>query len=201
MKRLLCFVLLLFLTACMPTPQKVNEAIGRGQLTLAVDMMVKILNNNGHISARKLDRLLQALAISHHFDLDIADDLFDKLKPSAKQEILRWYIARYLEAAEECISNDDPKKLKPEDFEAARAIWKRHQKVRALSFPNFQEATPVIGIIYLREAEHWAQQGKKDWARKSFAKAQQHLSQRKPFDLVQQYAFEKLVDQVRKKIK
>lgn len=164
-------------------------------------MMVKILNNDGHISSRKLDRLLHALAISHRFHLDIADDLFIQLKPAGKREILRWYMARYLEAAEAEIKAEKDTQLTPENFEAARAIWKRHRKIRQLSFPNFEEAIPVIGIIYLREAEYWADQKQMQRAQQAFAEAQKRLTARQPFDRVQQYAFRKLVEQVRRKLK
>ena len=150
MRKILPLVLLTLtlLVGCMPTPAKVNEAIGRGQLEYAVEMLTRIMNENGQISSRKLDRLLHAFAVSHHFTLDIADDLFDRLRPAGKSEILRWYMQRYLEAAEAHVQK--------QEFEAARELWRRHQKVRNLAFPDFREAVPVLGVISLREADYWS---------------------------------------------
>jgi hypothetical protein len=192
MKRYLVLACLL-LSACAPTPMKVNEAIGRGQLQEAVLLLSDLLNSGGDISARKLDSLLEAFSASRHFTLDIADELFDRLNPEARNGILRWYIQQYLQAAEAA--------LQIQDFERARMIWLRHQKVRQASFPDFQEATPVMGIIYLREAEYWADRGEARQAREAFVQARQILTRQRPFDRIQQYNFVQLAEQVRKKIK
>ena len=192
MKRYLvlaCFLL----SACAPTPMKVNEAIGRGQLSEAVVLLSRILNEGHDISARKLESLLAAFSASRHFNLDIADELFDQLNPEARNAILRWYIQQYLQAAEAA--------LQIQDFERARMIWLRHQKVRQSSFPDFEEATPVMGIIYLREAEYWADRGEAQQAREAFAQSRKILTRRRPFDRIQQYSFRQLAEQVRKKVK
>lgn len=211
MKRLIAMLLLLALTACMPTPQKVSEAIGRGQMGDAVDLLSTILNHDGQISSHRLELLLEALELSHHFDLDVADDLFDSLNHDGQRVILRWYMQVYLKASEQAIKEGTraDKQLSPAEniakaedgFEQARLIWRRHQKVRALSFPNFREAIPVQGIIDLREAEYLVQHKQKQAARQVFAQARKKLTDKKPFDLVQQYAFEKLVQEVQKALK
>lgn len=192
MKRYLVLACLL-LSACAPTPMKVNEAIGRGQLPEAVVLLSRILNEGHDISARKLESLLAAFSASRHFSLDIADELFDQLRPEARNAILRWYIQQYLQAAEAA--------LQIQDFERARMIWLRHQKVRQSSFPDFEEATPVMGIIYLREAEYWADRGEAQQAREAFAQSHKILTRRQPFDRIQQYSFRQLAEQVRKKVK
>ena len=181
------------LTACMPTPQKVNEAIGRGQLSQAVEMLQKMLNEDAEITTRKLDRLLLALELSHHFNLDVADDLFDGLNQDAQYVILRWYMNIYLTASEEA--------MKTEHFEEARLIWRRHEKVRALSLPDFQEAVPVQGIIDLREAEYLAKRGDTKLGKEKFVQARTKLTSKQPFDRVQQYAFRKLVSEVEEALK
>lgn len=192
MKRYLVLACLL-LSACMPTPQKVNEAIGRGQIDEAVALLGRILNQGGEISVRKLDHLLAAFSASRYFTLDVADDLLETLHPEARNAILRWYIQQYLQAAES--------ELQEQNFDRARMIWIRHQKVRQLSFPDFEEATPVMGIIYLREAEYRSDRGQTQQARTAFAEAQKHLTHRQPFDRIQQYSFRQLAEQVRNKIK
>lgn len=190
-------IALCLLTACMPTPMKVNDAIGRGQLTEAVDMLSYMLNNGGEISTRKLENILRALTLSRHFNLDLADQLFDQLNTDSKKAILRWYIETYLEETEKLLQKAS---LKEKRFEEARRIWRRHQKVRQLSFPEFQEATPVMGVIALREAEYWANLGQKKRARQSFAEARKLLTQKQPFDRVQQYAFQNMVQDIQRKL-
>lgn len=193
----LFMIALCLLTACMPTPMKVNDAIGRGQLTEAVDMLSYMLNNGGEISTRKLENILRALTLSRHFNLDLADQLFDQLNTDSKKAILRWYIETYLEETEKLLQKAS---LKEKRFEEARRIWRRHQKVRQLSFPEFQEATPVMGVIALREAEYWANLGQKKRARQSFAEARKLLTQKQPFDRVQQYAFQNMVQDIQRKL-
>lgn len=193
MKRLCLVLFVLLLNACMPTPQKVNEAIARGQMEEAVDLLQKILNENGSITTSKLDYLLDALDHNRQFSLDVADDLFDGLNYDAQKVILRWYINVYLDAAETAI--------KDQHFEKARLIWRRHEKVRSLSLPNFQEAIPVQGIIDLREAEYLAQRGQKQKARTVFQEARKKLTNKQPFDRVQQYAFRKLVQELQTTLK
>lgn len=194
MKRMLLFLwLFMMLMACMPTPQKVSEAIARDQLSDAVDMIQKLLNEDGEITSRKLEHLLQGLERRQVFTLDVADDLFDGLNQDAQKAILRWYINVYLNAAEEA--------MKAQHFEEARLIWRRHQKVRSLSLPDFEEAVPVQGIIDLREAEYLAKRGQTQLAREKFEQARKKLTQKKSFDRVQQYAFRKLIDEVRQALK
>ncbi|MGV3525957.1 MAG: hypothetical protein ACO1RX_17170 [Candidatus Sericytochromatia bacterium] len=193
MKRCAPLVLLVCLMACTPSPQKVNEAIGRGQLETAVRLLTELLNEDGPITSRKLDSLLDALSVSRKFDLDLADTLFEGLKQEGREVILRWYINEYLQLAENALQN--------ELFDVARQIWTRHQKVRALYFPDFQEATPVLGIIDLREAEYWLNKKNKPKARQLMASARRRLTRRRPFDRVEQYAFRNLVQDLDRRLK
>lgn len=189
------FVLALCLgnVACTPTPRKVNDAIGRGQPKEAVRLLSDLLNKEGEITTAKLESLLEALTLNRRFTLDAADDLFDRLKPDGKNAILKWYIQVYLERAE--------KALVKNKFDEARTIWHRHQKVRNSAFPDFQEATPVMGIIDLRESEYWLAQGNKPKARVLFEAARKKLTRRVYFDRVQQFEFANMVQSLERKLK
>jgi hypothetical protein len=57
-----------------------------------------------------------------------------------------------------------------------------------------------MGIIDLREAEYFLANGKNAAAKKAYASARKRLTQRTPFDRVQQYAFERLVDDITRKM-
>jgi hypothetical protein len=185
--------LLLFLGACAPTPLKVNDAIGRGQLNEAVRLLSTLLNEEGNITTAKLDKLLAALALNHKFSLDVADDLFDKLKPDGRSAILKWYIQLYLERAEKAVVKNE--------FNQAREIWLRHQKVRNGAMVDFEETTPVLGIIDLRECEYWLAQGNLPKARQLFAQARKKLTRRAGFDRIQQFEFATMVQNLEKKLR
>lgn len=192
MKKILCLFALFLMTACAPTPRDVSREVGRGRLSEAITLFLEIVNQDHELTPRELSQLLQAMAASRQFDLNAADRILTDLKPEAKRAVIRWYIQIYLESAEQ--------RLQAEDFEGARIIWKRHQEVRQLNFPNFVEATPVMGIIDLRETEYLLANGKNAAAKQMYARARQRLTRRTPFDRVQQYAFERLVDDVTRKI-
>lgn len=193
MKNFLALGFLLLMTvACAPTPRDVSREVGRGQLSEAVTVFLKIVNEDYPLTPRELNQLLQAIASSRQFDLNTADRVLTELKPEAKRAVIRWYIQVYLESAEV--------QIQAEDFQRARIIWKRHQEVRQLSFPNFEEATPVMGIIDLRETEYFLANGKNAAAKKAYASARKRLTRRAPFDRVQQYAFERLVDDISRKM-
>lgn len=183
-------LLLLLLGACTPTPRKVSEAIGRGEIQTAVNLMTEMLNKGTAVSEDKLENLLGALAASHRFNLNIADDLFDKLSPEARPAVLSWYSGQYLERSE--------KALEARKFDEARQIWGRYQKIRSTYFPELKEPTPVLGIIDLREADFYVV--RKDWskAQKAFAAARQKLTSKRPFDRVKQDSFKILVDDVQR---
>jgi hypothetical protein len=180
------------LLACTPTPRKVNDAIGRGQPKEAVRLLSDLLNKEGDITTAKLESLLDALTLNRRFTLDAADDLFDRLKPDGKSAILKWYIQVYLERAE--------KALVKNKFDEARMVWIRHQKVRNGAFPDFQEATPVLGIIDLRECEYWLAQGNRAKARVLFDSARKKLTRRSYFDRVQQFEFANMVQGIERKL-
>ncbi len=197
--RLIAISICLLLVACLPTPMKINDAIGRGQIDDAIQKLSKLLNHGGgEMSSRKLQSTLQALSVSRHFDLDRADNLFDQLQLDGKRVILRWYINQYLEASEAALKEQDPL---GKQFDHARRIWERQQKMRGISFPEFREATPVLGVISLREADYWASRGDMGRARQAFQRAKKELTTKQAFDRVQQYSFNLLVDEVKKKIK
>src|SRR5690606_4614299 len=158
---------------CMPTANKVNEAIGRGQLDEAVEILSYILNHDGPITTRQLNNLLQALTLSRYFTLDLADKLLDNLKPEAKEVVLRWYIQQYLQVAEAA--------LHAETFDEAREVWIRHQKVRSLHCPDVREASPVLGVIDLREAEYWGERGQTAKGRQLLEQARKKLTERQTF--------------------
>lgn len=185
-------VLALGLLSCTPTPRKVNELIGRGRPREAVRQLSELLNRDGDITSVKLDTLLQALTQNRHFTLEIADDLFDRLKPDGRSAILKWYINLYLEKAEKLLTQGK--------FREARAIWIHHQKVRNAAFPDFQEATPVLGIIDLREAEFHLAKGRRAQARQLFESARIRLSRRVAFDLIQQFSFANMVQDLRRRL-
>lgn len=192
---LICFLL----SACLPTPMKINEAIGRGQMEQAIHLLSTLLNQGGgEMSTRKLQVTLQALSTSRHFSLDYADSLFDQLTLDGRRVILRWYLNQYLEAAETAMKEPDPL---GKQFDQARRIWERQQKMRHISFPEFIEATPVLGIISLREADYWASRGDKRRARDVFERAKKELTHKQAFDRIQQYSFNLLLDEVKNKIK
>lgn len=189
---MLALVLLVLIVACAPTPRDVSREVGRGRLSEAVTVFLEIVNKDYPLTPRELNQLLQAIASSRQFNLNTADRVLTQLKPEAKRTVIRWYIQVYLESAEA--------QIQTENFDRARVIWKRHQEVRQLSFPNFEEATPVMGIIDLREAEYLLANGKNAAAKQVYASARKRLTRRTPFDRVQQYAFERLVDDVTRKI-
>ena len=192
MKNFLVLWLFLLMVACTPTSRDVSREVGRGRLPEAVTVFLEIVNKDYALTPRELNQLLQAIASSRQFDLNTADRILTELKPEAKRTVIRWYIQVYLESAEQ--------QIQAEDFQRARIIWKRHQEVRQISFPNFEEATPVMGIIDLREAEYFLANGKNADAKKAYASARKRLTRRAPFDRVQQYAFERLVDDITRKI-
>ncbi len=181
------------MVACAPTARDVSREVGRGRLDEAVTLFLEIINENHELTPRQLTQLLQAMAASRQFGLDEADRILNGLKPEAKRTVIRWYIQVYLETAEQ--------QLQAENFDLARAIWKRHQQIRQRSFPDFEEATPVMGIIDLRETEYLIANNKNSEAKKMYAQARRRLTQSKPFDRVQQYAFTRLVDDVSRKIR
>ncbi|PIQ27643.1 hypothetical protein COW36_07035 [bacterium (Candidatus Blackallbacteria) CG17_big_fil_post_rev_8_21_14_2_50_48_46] len=193
-QRFSLLLLLLFnLLACTsPTPRKVNEAIGRGQPKQAVRLLSDLINRDGEITTAKLDRLLKALSLNRRFNLSIADELFLRLKQDGKSAILKWYLNVYLERCE--------KALNKAQFEEARTLWKRHQRIRATAFPHFEESTPVLGIIDLREADYWLEKGKRAKARLYFESARKKLSRRVAFDQIQNFGFANLVQELRRKI-
>jgi DNA-binding LytR/AlgR family response regulator len=192
MKRWIILTLLL-LSACGPTPQRVTGAMTRGNLDEAVQMMAQLINEDEILSIKRLNQLLTSLRDNKRFSLDHADELMDRLKATARPALQPWYTQSYLEAAEAAI--------KAKNFDTARAIWKRHQKVAQLLFPNFQEKTPVLGIIDLREAEVALAAGQKPKARQLMASARKKLTTRKAFDKVDQYVFKKLVEDLQRKLK
>lgn len=193
MKKLLCLCCLFtLLFACTPKPRDVNREVGRGHLSEGVSIFLRIINEDHPMTPRELNQLLNAFAASRHFNLSAADRILTELKPESKRLVIRWYIQVYLESAEA--------RIQQEDFDGARIIWKRHQEVRQANFPNFEEAVPVLGIIDLRETEYLIANGKNAEAKQMYAAARRRLTQSKPFDRVQQYAFERLVDDVTRKI-
>lgn len=189
-----CLLLLILglLLSCTPTPRKVGELIGRGQAPEAVRQLAELLNRDGNITSVKLDTLLQALTQSRHFRLALADDLFDRLIPDGKKAILPWYIQRYLESTEKLLAQGK--------YQQARALWQHHQRIRNGAFPDFQEATPVLGIIDLREAEAHLAAGRRLQARQLFASARRHLSRRRAFDQVRQFAFAQMVENLQRQL-
>ena len=191
---LCCFMLL----SCLPTPMKINDSIGRGQIDEAVDLLGELLNRGGgEMSSRKLKATLQPLSTSRHFTLDHADNLFSQLNIDGKRALLRWYMNQYLEASEATLKQEDPL---GGQFDQARQIWERQQKMRATSFPEFTEATPVLGVISLREADYWVSRGNRVKARQAFQRARKELTDKQAFDRVQQYSFNQLIEEVRKKV-
>ncbi len=190
MRSIFVLLLLLLLGACAPTPRKVSEAIGRGEIQTAVNLMTEMLNKGEAVSEDKLENLLGALSSSHRFNLNVADDLFDKLSPEARPAVLSWYSGQYLERSE--------KALEARKFDEARQVWGRYQKIRATYFPELKEPTPVLGIIDLREADFYAT--RKNWpkAQQAFAAARQKLTNKRPFDRVTQNSFKILVDDVQR---
>lgn len=190
MRAIFVLLLLLLLSACTPTPRKVSEAIGRGEIQKAVNLMAEMLNKDNAVSEERLKNLLGALSASHRFNLNVADDLFDKLSPEARPAVLSWYSGQYLERSE--------KALEVHKFDEARLVWGRYQKIRSTYFPELKEPTPVLGIIDLREADFYAT--RKHWpkAQKAFAAARQKLTNKQPFDRVNQDSFKILVDDVQR---
>lgn len=184
--------LLAALCACTPTYRNVSNAIGRGQPQEAVKLLGTLLNQEGNITTAKRDELLIAMTLNRRFTLAHADDLFDRLKPDGRSAILGWYIQVYLERAEKALSKNK--------FADARTIWVHHQKIRNGAFPNFQESTPVLGIIDLRESEYWL--SKKNWgkARQLYEAARKKLSKRESFDQVQQFEFADMAQSIQKKL-
>ncbi len=192
-KRLIVVSLLLLLSACGPTPQKITGAMTRGRLDQAVVMLAELVNEDKTLSSKRLNQLLESLKSHKQFNLDHADELMDRLSPQARTALQPWYSRCYLEAAELSMKNNE--------FETARAIWKRHQKVSQQLFTGFQEKTPVLGIIDLREAEVFADAGNKAKGRQLMAAARKKLTRSKPFDKVEQYVFRKLVEDLQRKLK
>ncbi|HEY9840319.1 MAG: hypothetical protein ACAI44_06955 [Candidatus Sericytochromatia bacterium] len=192
MKRIL-LILLLLLMACEPSPKSVSDAIVRGRVDEAVQRLAELLNSKEEITASHLDQLLESIKANRHFNIDAADDLMDRLKPEGRRAVFPWYMKTYLELVEVAI--------RMEKFDAARSIWKRNQKVRALLFPSFQEATPVLGIIDLREAEYWLNKKNKAKARQLLAAARKKLTRSRPFDRVQQYNFKRSAEDLTRKLK
>lgn len=193
MKRLLVPALLIFLSACGPTPQKVTGAITHDRLDQAVMMLAELVNDDKDLSSKRLNQLMSSLKAHKLFNLDHADELMDRLRPQARPALQPWYSQCYLEAAEEA--------MKENEYETARAIWKRHQKVSQQLFPGFQEKTPVLGIIDLREAENYANSGNKPKARQLLAAASKKLTNKKPFDKVDQYVFRRLLEELQRQLR
>lgn len=194
MKKLFAFALLLIcLIGCTPTQKQVNDALSRGQLTLAAQRLAALINTGGELSQKRLDLILTGLTNNHGFNLDVADELMDRLKPDARPAIWPWYEDTYLKVAEAA--------LKREQFDTARAIWKRHQQVRAQLYPRLREPTPVLGIIDLREADFRLRKGDKAGGRRLLASARKQLTLSKPFDRVGQYSFQQLVADAQKRAK
>ncbi|PKL79769.1 MAG: hypothetical protein CVV27_01335 [Candidatus Melainabacteria bacterium HGW-Melainabacteria-1] len=192
MKRVILLASLL-LIACGPSPKNVNDAIGRGRIDQGVRLLAELLNQNGEISSKRLEQVLKALRDSRKFTLEQADELVDRLKPEPRKAVLPWYVDTYLRVAEAAIQR--------EQFDAARKVWLRHQKVRAHAYPDFRETIPVLGIIDLREADYWLSKGNKPKARQLLAAAEKKLSSKRPFDLVGPYAFQNLAKDLQRRLK
>lgn len=183
-------VSVMFIVACnMTTPYHVTTVIGKGEIKEATVMFAELLNE-GEIEDGELERLLRVFTTSQKYSLDNADDLFGHLKAKSKTRILPWYVNEYLQKSEEALG-----KYK---FEQAREIWKRYQKIRREYYPKLTESTPVLGIIDLREAEFLARNQKYARARARFNGARKQLTRKTDFDLVQQTAFKRLVEDVKK---
>lgn len=191
--RRLFLILILLLSACTPTPERVSDSIVRGRLDEAVQRLAAMLNAKQDVSYHRVEQLLESIKASHHFNLDIADDLMDRLKPECRRAVFAWYMTTYLELVE--------KASELERFDTARQIWERNQSVRALLFPSYQEQTPVLGIIDLREAEFELGRHNTAKARKLLASARKQLTQRKPFDRIQSLNFKRAAEELTKKLK
>lgn len=192
MRRLL-LILLLLLSACAPTPERVSDSIVRGRLDEAIQRLAELLNSKQEVSAKRIDQLLESIKANHRFNLDLADDLLDRLKPESRRVVFSWYITTYLELVEKAVDL--------QKFDVAREIWQRNQKVRSLLFPSYREDTPVLGIIDLREADYWLQHHDKAKARKFLASARQKLTLHKPFDRIQSLNFKRAAEALTRQLR
>lgn len=192
MKKLILISLIL-LSACSISPRMIFQSIAQGRLDQAVSQIADMLNEHDQISAKDLDKVLETLSNNKRFNLDLADELLDRLKPESRRVVMGWYIQVYLKASEQALDR--------EEFESARAIWKRNQRVREQVFPDFEESTPVLGVIDLREAAYCLRHQQRPRAKTLFASARQKLSSQKPFDRVKQYNFRQLVAELSQNLK
>lgn len=192
-KLILGFISLCLLTACQTTPRMVFQSIAQGQLDKAVIQTANLVNYNHDMNAKDFDKVLNMLSSNKHFELDHADELVERVKTEPRRAVMSWYIKVYLEAAEAAAARGE--------FDKARAIWKRNQKMRQQVFPVFEESTPVLGMIDLREAAFRLKKGQKEHAQILFSSAQKKLSRKKPFDQVRQYTLQQVIADLKKRLK
>lgn len=184
---------LCLVTSCQTTPRMVFQSIAQGQLDKAVIQTANLVNYNHDMTAKDFDKVLNMLSSNKHFELDHADELVDRVKTEPRRAVMSWYIKVYLEAAEAATVRGE--------FDKARAIWKRNQKMRQQVFPVFEESTPVLGMIDLREAAFRLKKGQKAQAQMLFSSAQKKLSRKKPFDQVRQYTLQQVIADLKKRLK
>lgn len=220
MMRYILISLICFLTlACTPTPRKVTEAIGRGEISEAVELLSQLLNSDEMIPQKKFERVLEALGRSRKFNLDHADQLFQSVNDDAKPAILAWYSQQYLGFAELKLREADllldtyrksekhlltPQQLQAQGselFEDARQIWRRYQHIRKTHFPGLVEPTPVLGIIDLRETEFLVKIKAYSKAEQKMTQARRRLTSKVPFDRVRQPVFKRLIQNLQRQLK
>lgn len=202
MRKYITLLTLLFLiTACSPTPRKVKEAVGKGEIKKAVTLLVKIINE-GEITDPQLDHLLNKISDSHnHFkvnkqgEIKIADNLLLRISSiENKRRVLSWYVDQYLLHAEGSLQ------LPPKGFNMARKIWRHYQKQRKQYFPEIKDSTPVLAVIDLREAEYLARKRKYKEARKLYEHARVQLTEKRSFDRLKTHDFKDLAISVEKEL-
>ena len=178
LRRLLPLLLSSLCLACSPSLMQISSTIGTGQPQKAVIMLSELMNQHSDLTRPQLESVLKTLRQSRSFTPEMADDLIDRLKPEGRELILDWYMQVYLEQTERALSAGQ--------FQQARLLWQRHQKVRQSALPDFQEKIPVLGLIDLREAEALLNRKQRTRAREAFKTARKRLTRKRPFDRLDQ---------------